>query len=92
MLKGYHYLNNSHAFNQLNKSIATANVRLGIGEGEDLLPQPNIVFYPNIPKQPTVPSLTNASIEQATIDGFADPISEEDFPKNLYYGEALGGF
>jgi hypothetical protein len=92
MMNGYHNMSKSHALNQLNKTVYLPETRLGIGQGENLAPLPNIVEYPHIMKQPTVPDLSTSSIEQATIDGQGKIFSEEDFPKTHFIGDTIGGF
>lgn len=87
----YRDLINRQAMQSLEKTVYTPDARLGIGTGEELAPLPNIVEYPNPLKNSVMPDLNSASIEQATIDGYAEPVNVKDFPMTLFYGNSIEG-
>lgn len=89
MLDGFHKVYNAHAFNRLSKPVEFPDAQLGVGEGESLAPVNNAVKYPHKLKSVTQPELAHQSYELAQIDGFSDPLSVEDFPKEIFYGDSL---
>lgn len=91
MRMNYRSLINEQAMRSLEKTVYHPETRLGVGHGEELAPLPNIVSYPHVFPAVVMPDPNHRSIEQATIDGYNDPVTDKDFPKSLYYGEALGG-
>ena len=90
-MNGFKALYNVQAFQALDKQVEVPTAALGVGPGETLSPQVLTVVYPNIQKLPIMPDITSISYERASIDGFANPVKETDFPKENYFGEAIGG-
>lgn len=90
-MNGYRTLCNQQALQALDKEVYIPNARLAIGSGEELAPQNPTVHYPNLAKAPIMPDINSVSYERATIDGFANPVTDNDFPKENYFGEAIGG-
>jgi hypothetical protein len=82
---------NSMALQGIEKLPDIPNAQLAIESGENLAPLPNIVEYPSVLKQPTYPDISNISYERASIDGYANPVQETDFPKSYYMGSPIGG-
>lgn len=87
----YRQFTNTQALKQLEKIPDVPNAQLAIDTGENLAPMPNIVEYPSVLKNPTMPDISNISYERASIDGFANPVKETDFPKTYFMGNAIGG-
>jgi hypothetical protein len=77
---------------QLEKLPDIPNAQLAIESGETLAPLPNIVEYPSVLKEPTYPDISHISYERASIDGYADPVKETDFPKSYFMGSPIGGY
>lgn len=90
-MNAYRQFTNQQAFQMINKSIHLPIASLGIGVGEELAPLPHIVEYPNPIKQGMLPDLNTASYENASIDGYAEPIDQSLFPMTLYYGNSIEG-
>lgn len=92
MLEGIHKTFNVHALAHITKPVYTPDVQLAIGEAETHASIAKNITYPYIPKNITEPELATQSYEYTQMDGFADPISEDDFPKDGVLGNAIGGF
>lgn len=89
MLDGFHKTYNAHALRHIIKPVAVPDAQLGVAEGENLAPLKDVVKYPMHQKQIIQPELAHQSYELAQIDGFSDPLSEKDFGKDLFYGDAI---
>ena len=90
MLDGFHKNYNVHALNRILKPVYVPDAQLAIGEAETLAPVAKKVHYPYIPKTVVEPELATQSYEYTQIDGFAEAIKEDDFPKNGIFGDAIG--
>jgi hypothetical protein len=90
-MKGIRQLYNNQAMQLLNKRVSIPDAALAIDSGEELAPLPAMVVYPQTIKAPTMPDISNVNYERASIDGYAEPIKESDFPKTYYFGDAIGG-
>lgn len=91
MLKGFHKTYNIHAYNHITKEADLPLDRLAVDTGESHAPMKNLVRYPIRQKEVVQPDLDHQSLEYSQIDGYAEPIKPEDFPKTLYYGSPIGG-
>ena len=91
MLPGHHKVYNVFALKSLIKPVEVPATALGVGTAEDMSPVMGAVKYPIKPKTVTQPDITHASYERTQIDGFSKPIKAEDFPKELWMGNPLGG-
>lgn len=91
MYNGYHKQNNFHALQQLNKAVHIPVARLGIGDGENLQAHGMKVEIVQGKQTVVIPDLNTHRFEQAHIDGQGASLSEKDFPKTGYMGEAIGG-
>ncbi|MBT2718078.1 hypothetical protein [Bacillus sp. ISL-57] len=92
MMEGYHKQNAEHAFQNINKTIYVPDARLAVGIGEDLSPSIMRVEYQARKNYVVVPDAGNRAIEMTQIDGHAENIKEENFPKEFYIGNVIGGF
>lgn len=91
MLYGFHKTYSIHAYNHITKPVEIPLDRLAVDTGESLAPLKNAVHYPFRQKEIVQPDIDNQSLEYSQIDGFADPLTPEDFPKTLYFGSPIGG-
>lgn len=90
MLEGFHKSYNMHALRHILKPVHVPDVQLAVGEGETHAPIAKNVKYPYIPKGVQEPELATQSYEYTQIDGFADPLKEDDFPKSGVFGQSIG--
>lgn len=92
MLDGHHKIYNIHALHRLLKPIDLPVAQLGVGDGESLEPINGLIRYPNVIKPVLEPEIGTSSYEYSQIDGFADPITDQNFPSTNAIGNALEGW
>ncbi|MFE5317025.1 hypothetical protein [Bacillus cereus] len=91
MMEGYHLQNRVHALQELSRPVELPDAQLGIGDAEELRPTHANFIYPMVPKEALIDKVTNMSIEKATVDLNGNQVDEENFPKNHYFGDPIGG-
>lgn len=91
-MEGYHKQNAAHALQHLNKPVYVPDAHLAVGIGEDLSPSIMRVEYQAKKNYVVTPHATHPSVELTQIDGHAEPIKEEQFSKEFYFGNVIGGF
>jgi len=95
MLSGHHVIYNVHALNRVLKRVDMPDAALGVAEDERHSSVEGVVFYPKQTFKIVQPELATKSFEYSQIDGFADPLSQDDFPKSFDIGAAIpeiGGY
>lgn len=90
MNPGHHVLYNIHALNHILKRVDEPDAALGVAENERHTSVDGVVYYPKTNTKIVQPELAHKSFEYAQIDGFADPITDKDFPKEFSLGDPIG--
>lgn len=91
-MEEYRTITNEQGYKQIEKECYFPDAHLAVGAGESLEPIQMKVEYQHRQNYVVIPEAASRSVEQTQIDGHSAPLKEEDFPKEFYIGNVIGGF